>query len=104
MCYVLKTIEKFEISGTRRAIRCVINDVASLHNKNVSEEVRIYVVFKSYDVLELNSKCNFRITVINCMDISAIVVVSTGLFYYVPSVQLTKCFTKVPQDLLQSFC
>lgn len=38
------------------------------------------------------------------MDISEIVVVTTGLFYYVPSVQLAKCFTEVPQDLLQSFC
>lgn len=64
MCYVLKTIEKFEISATRRVIQYVIKYVASLNNKSIKIEVRIYVVFKSYDVLELNSKCNCRITVI----------------------------------------
>lgn len=88
LCYVLKTIEKFEISATRRAIQYVINYVVSLNSKSISVEVRIYVVLRSYDVLKLNSKCNCRINVINCMDISAIVVVSTGLFYYVQVVAL----------------
>lgn len=42
----------------------VIIYVASLNNESISVEVRIYVIFKSYDVLELNSNSNCWITVI----------------------------------------